>query len=85
MKVIMPFIRGPLHGIKFEMTWIPSAQIIVDERERRIFLYSRRGEEMAYFFEPELSAKLTECYDEARREWAGQKNAMIPVDDIGDL
>jgi len=40
---------------------------------------------MAYFFEPELSAKLTECYDEARREWAGQKNAMIPVDDIGDL
>lgn len=82
MKIIMPFIRGPLHGIRFEMAWIPLVNIIVDERDRRIFLYERQGDEMAYYYNHDLSTKLTEHYDEAREKWKGSNNPMVPVNNL---
>lgn len=77
MKLIVPFIRGPLHGIKFEMVWVPQVNLCIDERNRMIHVYIR--DEMAYFYDPDLSDQLSTVYDIARERWAGQPNRIIPV------
>lgn len=77
MTLTVPFIRGPLHGIRFEMTWVPELNLVVDERDRRIHVYLR--DEMAYFYDPELSERLTAVYDIAREKWSGHPNRIIPV------
>lgn len=79
MKIVIPFIGGPLHGIKFQAEWLPQLNLCIDERDRRIHAYVR--EEMAYFYEQDLSDKLSANFDVVRDRWPGRKNNLVPVDE----
>jgi hypothetical protein len=74
----IPFIGGPVHAMRFEMTWIPPVNIMISERDKMIYAYVR--DETAYFYDAELSAKLTARYDEFRKDFEGKINKLIPVD-----
>lgn len=79
MKTTCVFIGGPLHRQKMEMSWIPQLNLCIDERDRQIHAYVR--DELAYFYERELSRKLTENYDVVRQRWRGKPNPMKPLGD----
>lgn len=78
IKMIIPFIGGPMHGIKFEMQWIPALNWFVDERDRCIYAYVR--DEMAYFYEKDLSARMTAVYDSVKSQFPGRWNKITPVE-----
>jgi hypothetical protein len=75
LKIRVPFIGGPVHGVVFEMEWIPQVSMMNDEKERKIHAYLR--EEMAYFYEEELSNKLSAVYDQAVKKF--RINKIVPV------
>ena len=77
----MTFIGGPLHRRVIQMTWIPQVNIVTDIRDRRIMLYIR--EETAYYFDKELSEKLTAIYDDVQGKFP--PNKVVPLGEIKKL
>lgn len=64
-SVSVTFINGPLHLIAAKMDWIPELEIFTDERDQTVYAYQR--DELTYYFNPELSAQLTEKYPEVKK------------------
>lgn len=59
--VLMTYVRGPLHLIQAEMNWIPEVQMFSDRGDKTVYAYRR--EEMVYYYDSEMSKKLSEVYD----------------------
>lgn len=74
----MIFINGPLHRQAIDMTWIPEVNLVSNSREKIVYAYIR--DEMVYFYDPGLSAKLTAMYDQVQGHF--KKNPVNPVGEI---
>lgn len=62
--VLVTFVRGPLHLIQARMTWIPEVEVFTDPRDNTVYAYKR--EELVYYYDLALSAKLTLNYEGVR-------------------
>jgi len=79
--IAMTFIGGPLHRQVIQMTWIPPVNVVTDIRDRRILIYIR--DETAYYFDKELSDKLTLIYDDVHGKFP--PNKVVPLGELKKL
>jgi hypothetical protein len=81
-KIMKPvevtFRGGPVHNIVFQASRIPQVQIFMDERERIVHCYVR--DEMEYYYDPELSKKLTANFDGVQANTSN--NDIKPIRDV---
>jgi hypothetical protein len=76
--ILMTFVRGPMHLLQAEMLWLPEMNVMLDEREHTVHAYIR--DETTYYYEPELSAKLTSVYDKVKEKF--QQNKINVVGEV---
>jgi hypothetical protein len=69
------FVNGPFHRFVMEMTVIPEVDIVVDGRQRCIYAYVR--EETTYYYDADLSRRLTEQFDTVRGKF--KRVNVLPI------
>jgi hypothetical protein len=69
------FVNGPFHRFVMEMTVIPEVDMVVDKRQRCIYAYVR--EEKIYYYDTDLSRRLTEQFDVVQGKF--KRVNMLPV------
>jgi hypothetical protein len=84
MKIEVIFVNGPLHRIKCDATRVPPVNLFFDDRNRVVHAYVRDG--VVYFYDKDLSAKLTGKWDDIRWRLEDDKNdnPLEPTGEVGD-
>lgn len=82
MKIVMTFIRGPLHRIQAEMTWVPQVNLFFNDREKIVYAYIR--DETCYYYDPAMSAKITAKFDLIRSKLGPDvhNNSINPIGEV---
>ncbi len=62
--VTVTFVRGPVHLLQAKVSWLPDVNLFTSERDRLIYAYVR--EDLVYYYDIQLSAKLSLVYDKAK-------------------
>ena len=76
--VTVTFVRGPVHLLQAEVTWLPDINLFTSERDRLIYAYVR--EDLVYYYDLQLSAKLSMVYDKAKGFFRSN-----PINVIGEV
>jgi hypothetical protein len=74
----MVFVGGPLHRIRCRMTWCPQVNFFMDESNKQAHAYVR--EEMTYFYDPELSKRMSDKYNLLSA--LGKPNRIEPLEEV---